>query len=442
MRSEEEMYRLILDTARKDSRVRAVYMNGSRANPNAPRDMLQDYDIVYVVNETAGFIRDRHWVSCFGEIAYMQYPNEWPLEESDPARHYAYLMQFTDGVRLDLTLQESHYAREAVLKDKLCRVLLDKDGILPPVMPSTDRDYRVQKPSEALFRACANEFWWCTNNLAKGLWRDELPYVQDMANHVVRPQLAGMLGWKVGVLTDFSVSVGKSSKYMRFWLSDEEYARYLSTYFGSSANGAWQAVWQMAALFEETAVWVADKLGFSYDRAEGQAAQKHLRFVQNLPHPRVILLNGPSGSGKSTLAKLLREQLPAPCAVVSIDDFLQMSPDEPIYEDDVFEISDALCRAVLDRLAAGINVIVDHVITSERIYQCFLSAMRGQKLTTVLVTCPLSVLKAREAARGNRAIGSAEASFTCLYPREGYDLTINTAAMSQDACAESIVKRL
>lgn len=53
MRSEEEMYRLILDTARKDSRVRAVYMNGSRTNPNAPRDILQDYDIVYVVSNTA-----------------------------------------------------------------------------------------------------------------------------------------------------------------------------------------------------------------------------------------------------------------------------------------------------------------------------------------------------------------------------------------------------
>ena len=26
-------------------------MNGSRANPNAPRDIFQDYDIVYVVEE-------------------------------------------------------------------------------------------------------------------------------------------------------------------------------------------------------------------------------------------------------------------------------------------------------------------------------------------------------------------------------------------------------
>lgn len=34
MRSEKEMYDLILDIAKRDERIRAVYMNGSRANPN------------------------------------------------------------------------------------------------------------------------------------------------------------------------------------------------------------------------------------------------------------------------------------------------------------------------------------------------------------------------------------------------------------------------
>ncbi|MDP3177964.1 MAG: aminoglycoside 6-adenylyltransferase, partial [Spirochaetaceae bacterium] len=49
MRSEIEMLDLILDTAKGDERVRAVVMNGSRADPEAPRDILQDFDIVYLV---------------------------------------------------------------------------------------------------------------------------------------------------------------------------------------------------------------------------------------------------------------------------------------------------------------------------------------------------------------------------------------------------------
>ena len=46
MRSEEEMMNLILQVAKDDERVRAVYLNGSRTNPNAPKDRFQDYDVV------------------------------------------------------------------------------------------------------------------------------------------------------------------------------------------------------------------------------------------------------------------------------------------------------------------------------------------------------------------------------------------------------------
>ncbi|MCD6289911.1 MAG: aminoglycoside 6-adenylyltransferase [Anaerolineae bacterium] len=35
MRSEQEMYQLILETARNDERIRAVILSGSRADPNA-----------------------------------------------------------------------------------------------------------------------------------------------------------------------------------------------------------------------------------------------------------------------------------------------------------------------------------------------------------------------------------------------------------------------
>lgn len=42
MRSESEMLQLICDFARNDERIRAVMMNGSRANPAAAKDIFQD----------------------------------------------------------------------------------------------------------------------------------------------------------------------------------------------------------------------------------------------------------------------------------------------------------------------------------------------------------------------------------------------------------------
>lgn len=41
MRTEKEMYDLIINTAKEDERIRAVYMNGSRTNVNAPKDIFQ-----------------------------------------------------------------------------------------------------------------------------------------------------------------------------------------------------------------------------------------------------------------------------------------------------------------------------------------------------------------------------------------------------------------
>ena len=283
MRTEQEMYETILDIARKDDRVKAVYMNGSRTNPNASRDIFQDYDIVYVVDETASFIEDKKWIQKFGDIMYMQYPDESPDYPNDKNNHYGWLMQFCDGNRVDLTVQTLSYAREHIADDKLCRVLLDKDNVLPAIGESTDRERYVKRPTEEQFLSCCNEFWWCSNNIAKGLWREEITYAQDMTNFVVRKQLEKMLSWKIGVKEDFGVSIGKSAKYMNRYLEKETYQRYLMTYFAADVEEAWKAVSVMCKLFDQTAKEVAAALNYRYDEHEAEMAEKYLMDVRFLP---------------------------------------------------------------------------------------------------------------------------------------------------------------
>ncbi len=65
MRTENEIYDLILKIAKNDTRIKAVYMNGSRTNEMVPKDILQDYDIVYVVDDTKSFIEDNDWPGLF-----------------------------------------------------------------------------------------------------------------------------------------------------------------------------------------------------------------------------------------------------------------------------------------------------------------------------------------------------------------------------------------
>ena len=161
---------------------------------------------------------------------------------------------------------------------------------------------------------------------------------------------------------------------------------------------------------------------------------------------QIILLNGPSSSGKSTLSKTLQaliwEKMSLHYEVVSIDDFMKTDPMETIYEDDVFEISGDLCDHVLERMKESSGVIIDHVITSERIYQQLKNAMEDYTLFEVHVYCSLEILKKREQERKDRCPGSAEASATYLFPKDGYDLTVDSGLQSSEENARIIFEAL
>lgn len=283
MRTEKEIYELILTIAQRDERIRGIYMNGSRTNENIPKDIFQDYDIVYVVEDVKLYIDDEKWIDNFGERLYMQYPDEHPDYPSDKENFYGWLMQFTDGNRIDLHVESIAHAKENIEKDKLCKILLDKDNMFSNVPKATDKEYWVKHPTEKQYVCTCTEFWWCLNNVAKGLWREEMPYVQDMLNFCVRKQLEKMLSWKIGIDTDFSVSVGKSGKYMYRWLTKEEWEWYLSTYCGANIEECWDAVFKMCDLFDITAKYVGGKLNYIYNVSESQNGRYFLEHVKELP---------------------------------------------------------------------------------------------------------------------------------------------------------------
>lgn len=158
---------------------------------------------------------------------------------------------------------------------------------------------------------------------------------------------------------------------------------------------------------------------------------------------KVILLNGASSSGKSTLANnvqsLIRGKRNEEYVVISIDDFLEMSRDEKIYEDDVYEINSKLCDKAIETLKVKDGIIIDHVITSERIFNELIDKLKSYKIYLIHVTCPLKELIKRESERKNRCLGSAEESNKYLYPKDGYSLKIDTFELSAKECGLKII---
>jgi aminoglycoside 6-adenylyltransferase len=280
MRSEKEMLDLIIDIANNDVRIRAAYLEGSRANPNVPKDLFQDYDVIYVVMETKSFREDKEWINRFGKRLYMQYPEENIYYPSDVENCYGWLIQFADGNRLDLHVCTLEYALDSL---ELYKTLVDKDNLMPAKQMLSDERYWARKPMPEQFRCTCNEFWWCLNNVAKGLRREEIPYVMDMINFQIRPMLRRLLEWKIGIENNFSVSVGKSAKYMDKYISKEIYQKYLRTYSLAQVNTIWDAVFNMCDLFGEIAIEVSEKLNFSYDLVEADNSKSYFKHIRNLP---------------------------------------------------------------------------------------------------------------------------------------------------------------
>lgn len=178
--------------------------------------------------------------------------------------------------------------------------------------------------------------------------------------------------------------------------------------------------------------------------------------------PLVILLNGPGSAGKTSLAKALQTIAARPMLHVQMDDFLAMLPEaymdhaaglrfEVLREDGrpsvrvhsgpVAERALAgMRRAVAALAGAGNDLIVDEVMLGDELAD-YRRLLAGVELRVVGVRARLEVLEAREALRGDRAIGLSRWQHQRVHAGRTYDLEIDTSERDPLACAGEIKAR-
>ena len=196
------------------------------------------------------------------------------------------------------------------------------------------------------------------------------------------------------------------------------------------------------------------------------------------PWPQLILVNGPSSAGKTTVCRALQEKILDPYLVVGFDDFIFMAasryyrgadsghqtetdaftalgvemratsrPGEPLSVTAKFgpvfrRLLDSMAPAVRSLVDGGNAVIFDHVLHDRAMYESWRRATAGLDVLTVGVTCPLDVLEARERARGDRVLGRARGLANVVHGFCAYDVTLDTAALSPEACVAAILDAL
>lgn len=283
MRNEKEMLDLILNFARNDENIRVVVMNGSRANPNVKKDILQDFDIACLVKDVSPYVRNNRIPHYFGEILILQEPENMQDPPAEHNGHYAYLMQFMDGNRIDLSFYPLDQL-ESVINDSLTVLLLDKNNLINTLPPSNDSDYLPTVPTEKQFQDCCNEFWWVTPYVAKGLWRGELTYAKCMLEDVViHEQLLKMLTWYFGIKTGFQKAPGKLGKYIKEDIEPEIWTELENTYSDSNFENIWEALFTAGRLFRCVAKDVALSFGFEYPQQDDDNVSQYIRRIKDLP---------------------------------------------------------------------------------------------------------------------------------------------------------------
>ena len=278
MRTENEVLAQLLDFANVDDKVRAVILNGSRVNPNVEKDIFCDYDVVFSVTDPDYYFRNQEWIQRFGELVIMQQNNDQIGERAK----YFFLMQFKDGVRIDVSFDPVECIAQTIANDSLTKVLLDKDNVIKPLPLPNDSIHNVPKPTEAEFNKVMNEVWWIQTYVAKGIWRDELPLVRYMYDVILQDSLVKLLSWYVGIQHDWKVNVGKCGRWHNKYLSQSLFNEFKATYSGASYEQIWPALSNAGKLIRQVGTEVAHDLGYTYPLQDDINVTDYIKKVKEL----------------------------------------------------------------------------------------------------------------------------------------------------------------
>ncbi|MFL6074169.1 MAG: aminoglycoside 6-adenylyltransferase [Mycobacteriales bacterium] len=166
--------------ARRDARVLAAVLIGSRARPDRPADAYSDLDVVFVTDDPAGYLDGDGWLDALGHGAPLTDYREQTLVPGIVERRVMFPgWREADFVPVPTALARSGEAAAvfAGIARRGFRVLADGAGLLaallpagPPGPPATPGP-----PTEAEYRQCLHDYLhhvvWSLKKLARGeLW--------------------------------------------------------------------------------------------------------------------------------------------------------------------------------------------------------------------------------------------------------------------------------
>ena len=272
----DKVLSVLIDYAKNDDNIRAVLMEGSRAFGAV--DKYSDYDVVYVTVSSEPYFNGAilpFLNENFGEIAVMQTP-----DNGDPHNVYTHLVQFSSGVRIDLTFNTLDFLSKIPLESGTV-VLFDKDGRFEGTKPPSDADFWISCPTQAQFTEHCNEFWWCCPYVTKAIARGQTLHALEILSECIRIEYRTMLTYLAGARNNWEkVNPGKHATNIKQLLPPDEFHYYdalMDSYVQADPEKILSALRTLMTKYNTLAATVADLLGYKYNFSE---AEKTMKFIK------------------------------------------------------------------------------------------------------------------------------------------------------------------
>ena len=176
---------------------------------------------------------------------------------------------------------------------------------------------------------------------------------------------------------------------------------------------------------------------------------------------QIVILNGAPRSGKTSIARAIQESFEGAWMNLGVDAFKAITPqrfqpgiglrpggERPDLEPLIVTLYLAMYDAIAAHSRRGVNVVVDvghHDVYSRPLAilpQCA-ARLAGAPAIVVGVRCPVeTVAERRRATWGEPRLEEARRFDDAVHALGIYDLELDTSALSPEACAEAIRRRL
>jgi aminoglycoside 6-adenylyltransferase len=270
MRNLNEELEKLIEFAKANENIRALVLQGSFVNENAPIDDFSDLDPLFFVKDLSEFIENDEWKNQFGNpISFFH--DDGIIQDNH--KWYTRLTLYDDGFKMDFgfnSVESAKFANEM----PLYKIYLDKDNIIPKPEVSDERKFYVIKPTESEFLERVNSFFFDTSYVVKALARDEM-FFEKYMEQVLKKKIHKLFEWYIGVKYDFKVNTGSVGRYFKRYLTPEEWNLLLATYPDANKDNCVKALRASFDLVRYLGTYIAKELGFRYPRKHEEDMLKY-----------------------------------------------------------------------------------------------------------------------------------------------------------------------